>query len=181
MTDTRHLILLTAVLALAGCGSATPLTTASLMGGGSAPAAAAPTAPVNDAQSRAIQVGATSGRATRCGFYFDPAKLKANFMAAEMAQGSSPEQLQKTEREYDHIRGAVIKAAASDAEYCSSSKTKEIETDLNRHLAGDFTPSSKPVKKEAGGFDLFGGATEESKPWRADKVFDEQYKRENRM
>jgi hypothetical protein len=178
MTDTRHLILLASVLALTGCGSATPLTTASLMGGNSPPPAAA--APVNDPQSRAIQVGATSGRATRCGFYFDAAKLKANFMAAEMAQGSSPEQLQRTEREYDHIRAAVIKAAASDAEYCSSSKTKEIETDLNRHLAGDFTPSAKPVKKEAGGFDLFGGS-EETKPWRADKVFDEQYKRENRM
>ena len=85
-----HFLLTAGALLLAGCGSSS-LTTASLTGGGAQPAqaAAAPAAPPpSDPTSRALQVGATSARAVRCGFYFDPARLKASFLASEMATGA---------------------------------------------------------------------------------------------
>ncbi len=182
------ILLAASALALAGCGSSA-LTTASLTGG-SEPAvagtaatgstAALPAAPPpSDPTSRAIQVGATSARASRCGFYFDPAKLRSNFLAAEASQGAAPDQLQKIEREYDHIRGAVLKATTAEADYCSKSRASEIKTDLNRHLAGDFTPT--PKKQEAQGGGLFSGLVDstEQKPWQADKLWDEMQRRDN--
>jgi hypothetical protein len=188
MTDARTVILLAAIgLALAGCGSSA-LTTASLTGGGEPTAAAGstgatatlpPSPPPSDPTSRAIQVGATSARASRCGFYFDPTKLRGNFLAAEAAQGAAPDQLQKIEREYDHIRGAVLKATTAEADYCNKSRANEIKTDLNRHLAGDFTPT--PKKPEAQGGGLFSGLGDstEQKPWQANKVWDDMQRRDN--
>ena len=187
MTDARHLILAAAsALLLAGCGSASPLTTASLTGdanatAGTAQATAAPAGPPpSDPTSRAVQVGATSARAMRCGYNFDPAKLKANFIAAEAAQGTGVDQLQKVEREYDYTVGTVGKAALGDPDYCSNARTKIIKADLGRHLAGDFTPVMKKEDPQSSLFsDLFGQS--DAKPFQPDKFFDEQYKRENRM
>lgn len=181
----HHLIAASALL-LAGCGSSS-LTTASLTGGNQpAQAAVDPAAPANaaapagpppsDPTSRALQVGATSARAVRCGFYFDPAKLKASFLAAESAAGTSPDQLQRIEREYEFTRLSVAKKIAEEADYCSEVKTQEIKRDLSRHLAGDFTP---PPKKEQpnqqGGFfaDLMdGSSSSEKEQFKADTFFD---------
>lgn len=188
MTDARTLILLAATgLALAGCGS-NALTTASLTGGETPPAASAgsptgataalpPSPPPSDPTSRAVQVGATSARASRCGFYFDPVKLRTNFLAAEAAQGAGPDQLQKIEREYDHIRGAVLKATTAEADYCNKPRANEIKTDLNRHLAGDFTPTPKKPEAQGG---LFSGLMDssEQKPWRPDKHWDDVQRRD---
>ncbi len=167
----RKLALAAAALLLSGCSGSGGLTTASLTGG-SEPAQAAAPSP-SDPTSRAVQVGATSARAVRCGFYFDPAKLKASFLAAEAAAGAAPEQLQKIEREYEYIRLSLTKKIGDDKDYCTEAKAREIKSDLNRHLAGDFTP---PVKKEQAqeGFlaGLMDGGTE-SKPFKADQFFDD--------
>lgn len=171
---TPYFLLTTGALLLAGCGSSS-LTTASLTGNGPQPAQAAgapATPPPSDPTSRALQVGATSARATRCGFYFDPAKLKASFLAAESAAGTAPEQLQKIEREYDYVYVSVGKTASEDKDYCSEAKAREIKKDLTRHLAGDFTP---PVKKQEQEQGLFSGLTDsstETKPFKADEFFD---------
>ena len=170
----RRLLIAASALLLAGCGSS-GLTTASLTGGSEpAQAAAAPAGPPpSDPTSRAVQVGATSARAVRCGFYFDPAKLKASFLAAESAGGLAPEQLQKTEREYEYIRLSVTKKIGEDKDYCTEAKAREIKGDLNRHLAGDFTP---PVKKEQVQEGFLAGLMDggsESKPFKADKFFDD--------
>jgi hypothetical protein len=164
-----------AALVLAGCGSS-GLTTASLTGGSEpAQAAAAPAGPPpSDPTSRAVQVGATSARAVRCGFYFDPAKLKASFLAAEAAGGAAPEQLQKSEREYEYIRLSLTKKLGEEKDYCTEAKAREIKSDLNRHLAGDFTPPEK--KKEQAQEGIFAGLLDggtDTKPWKADKFFDD--------
>lgn len=175
MVLARTQVILAAALALAGCSGSSALTTASLTGGGNGPAAAAAPAgpPPSDPTSRALQVAATSARATRCGFYFDPQKLKSSFLAAEAAQGAGPEQLQKIEREYDFTRASVAKKIAEDPGYCSDLKTQEIKRDLNRHLAGDFTPTPKKPEKQEG---LLAGLLDEpveKKPWKADEFFDD--------
>jgi len=174
MVLARTRVILAATLALAGCSGSSVLTTASLTGG-NAPAAAAaqPGPPPSDPTSRALQVAATSARATRCGFYFDPEKLKSNFLAAEMAQGAGPEQLQKIEREYEFTRASVAKKIAEDPGYCTELKTQEIKRDLNRHLAGDFTPAPKKQEPQQG---LLAGLLDEpveKKPWKPDEFFDD--------
>lgn len=174
ITRSPQLILAGLALVLAGCSGAGGLSTASLTGGGdvSATAAAAPAAPPSDPTSRAVQVAATSARASRCGFYFDPANLKASFIAAEMAQGASPDQLQKIEREYEYVRLSVSEKVAEEGGYCDKLRTQEIKRDLNRHLAGDFTP---PPKKEEAKQGLLAGLVSddsESKPFKPDEFFD---------
>lgn len=175
MIGARHVILAAAPLLLGGCGGSGGLTTASLIGGGEpAQAAPAPAGPApSDPTSRALQVGATSARAGHCGFFFDPAKLKASFLAAESAKGASPEQLQKVEREYDYVRASVAKKIAGEADYCSDPKAREIKSDLARHLAGDFTP---PVKKEAAEDSLFSGLMDggnSATPFEPGKIWDQ--------
>ena len=75
-------------LALGACGSATSpqqgLTTASILG--EAPAAAGgDTAGVSnsDPLARPVQVAWTAARAQKCGFQFDAARLKTNYLTSE--------------------------------------------------------------------------------------------------
>jgi hypothetical protein len=168
MTRTRFASLALAApvfcaLALSGCGSSSGLTTAALTG---TPAPAAQAAPVNDPTARALQVGATSARASRCGFYFDPGKLRSQFLAAEQALGASPEQMQKVQREYDYTRAAVAEAVAKQPAYCSDEQTNQIKADLNRHLAGDFTPAVKKEQPSEGLFGALSGSSSGPKPFR---------------
>jgi hypothetical protein len=164
----RHAILaLPCALALAagGCSSAsTGLSTASVSGTGAAGAPAAPAAPVHDATSRALQVGSTAARAVKCGYNFDPAKLKASFLASEGA--INPADVAKATQVYEIAYNGVTKAVLTKADYCSASKTAEIKSDLTRHLAGDFTPPPpKAVAYEPGFFDSWGdGNGSESGP-----------------
>ncbi len=178
-----HVIFAASALVLAGCSSSGGLTTASLMGGGNASEASASAAapagpPPSDPTSRTLQVAATSARATRCGFYFDPERLKSSFLAAEMAQGAGPEELQKIEREYKYVRSSVAEKIAEDSRYCDDARTKEIKRDLNRHLAGDFTPAPKKQEAQQG---LLAGLLDsdpaENKPFNADTFFEDLSRR----
>jgi hypothetical protein len=137
------LVLLALPLALAGCSGSTPsLTTGSLFGSKQAEDVAA--VPVETPSMRAAQVGAVSARAAKCGYHFDPTRLKSGFLAAEMAQGASAQDMAKIEREYDAIRAKVAATIAADPDFCSDSKTVVIKADLNRHLAGDYSaPASR--------------------------------------
>lgn len=119
------------------------LSTGSLFSSKPAQPAAAPAATATD---RAIQVGAVSARAQKCGYFFDPAKLRANFLAAETAQGLTPEQVAKLGQDYDTVLARVAAAIAKDAGYCGGGKTAEIKGDLGRHLAGDFAPPKKATE-----------------------------------
>jgi hypothetical protein len=136
---------------LAGCSSS-GLTTGSVSGAG---APAAPAGPVNDVTSRAMQVGSVSARAQKCGYNFDPGKLKASFIASESKL--NPADVAKANQVYDIAHNGVLKAVAAKADYCSDAKTAEIKQDLTRHLAGDFSPRPPKVEKpEPGLFDSWG-------------------------
>ena len=118
-------------LALAGCSSASSgLTTGSLL-----PSASKPADPVAD---RALQVGATSARAAKCGYNFDPAKLRSSYIAYEAGQEGAA--AAKAEKLFDATRVSVGSKITDPSEYCSEDKTAEIKADLTRHLAGDYNP-----------------------------------------
>ena len=104
--------------------------------------------------ARPVAVAWTSARAKRCGFYFDPAKLKIHYLGYERAQGATGEQFAKIEKAYDTSYRATSEKIASEADYCSERKGLEIKADLERHLAGDYTPNlpkPKPSPAAASG------------------------------
>ncbi len=138
-------------LVLAGCsGSASSLTTGSLFGGGGSSEAAkteAPAALTGDATSRAFQVGSVSARAVKCGYNFDAPALKAKFLAAEASQGTTPDLISRADKIYDVAYNGVWKGVAAQKGYCSAKRTQQIQSDLRRHLAGDYTSSGRKVVK----------------------------------
>jgi hypothetical protein len=157
---------------LSGCGASIPsLTTGSLFGGEAAKPA--PPQVSNDPTARAMQVGTTSARALKCGFNFDPVKLRSQFLAAEMPALTNPADATKLSQIYDISFKGVSKAVAEQGEgYCTEAKTQKIKEALNRHLAGDYTPAPpEPVVQEDGGlFGGFGSSSSEStykdsNPW----------------
>lgn len=133
----------TSALLTACSGAGTGLSTGSLFGSKQAETVAA--APVETASMRAAQVGAVSARAAKCGYNFDPVRLKTGFLAAESQKGVSTEELGRTEREFDTIRVKVAATLAANPDFCTDGKTREIKTDLTRHMAGDY---SVPVNQQ---------------------------------
>src|SRR5262249_14723547 len=100
-------IALTSV-SISGCGASLPSlpTTGSLIGGGSA--ASKENRNPNDPVARAMGVAATSARALKCGYNFDPGKLKSQYLAYESA--SAPTLGDKLSRIYDTTFASVTKA-----------------------------------------------------------------------
>lgn len=152
----------TAALLVSACsgGPALPsLSTGSLSGNAEGAGAAAPaeTEAKNDPTQRAFQVASTSARAVKCGFNFDPVKLKQQFLAAEATQGTAVADIGKVEKIYDVSFNGITRGIAPKEDYCTEAKSKEIKEDLTRHLAGDYTPKAtkKVAAKDDGGF--FGG------------------------
>lgn len=150
-----------AAVIVSACSSGGPgVTTGSLFGGGKAKQA-------DPAGERAIQVALTSARATQCGYNFNPAKLKASYLAYEQAQGGSADQIAKLERSYDYTIGSASKKMANPDEYCSDDQTAKIKSDLTRHMAGDFALSQRA---QATLLDSFtSGST--TQPWDKQKAF----------
>jgi hypothetical protein len=147
------LMLAIGAAALAGCSSGSSgLTTGALLG------ESKPAAPVNDAPARAFQVGTASARAVKCGFNFDPAKLKTTYLAYEKQQPGGQD-TSKVERIYDVSFNGVAKAVAAEGDYCSPTKTTSIKSDLTRHLAGDYTPNPPKVEGEEGLLSGWGGGS----------------------
>ena len=130
-----------AAASLAGCSGAgsdsSALTTGSIFSS-PAKAAVAPALPAAP-EVRPTAVAMTSARAARCGFYFDPAKLRQSFLTAQSASGVKPEDLAKVQQTYDGTYARFSKALATDEGFCSEAQVADIKLDLNRHLAGDFT------------------------------------------
>ncbi|PPD25595.1 MAG: hypothetical protein CTY20_15605 [Hyphomicrobium sp.] len=164
--------ILSAMLAatLAGCSGSNALSTGSLFGGGNkaktaAAAAAAPAAPPpprNDPVARAFSTGAVSARAQKCGFNFDPARLKSSYLAFEAQSGTPVEELAKSEKLYNVTQNSVAKAIATEPDYCTPARVAFIRGDLTRHLAGDFAPGQpKSFAKEDPGVFSFGGDSSE--------------------
>jgi hypothetical protein len=162
---TVSVLIAASTLALSACSGGGSVTTGSLFGSN-------PPKPVTDERTeRAMHVAATSARATRCGYYFDPAKLRQAYLAYETAQGGPPDQLAKLEKVYDFTRTSLASKIASEEGFCSESKTKEIKADLTRQLAGDFSaPKSKAVVEVPSGW--FGTSARPSEPIDREAIFD---------
>lgn len=96
-----------------------------------------------DPLARPIQVGWTSARASYCGFVFNPDQLRAEFLASEARLGVPPEQMSKIEHSYDYTRESVLASIKDDPGYCNKERTAAIRRDLNRYLAGDYSPAAR--------------------------------------
>jgi len=156
MQIARILFVALAAATLGGCGASLPkLSTGSLFG-------AKTEIPIdrnNDPSTRTMDVAATSARALKCGYNFDPAKLKNNFLATQ--SGGNPAEMPKLTQIYDASFNTVSKALVAKPDYCTAEKTAKIKTALTRHLAGDYTPSPpEPVEDDS----LFGGLGGGSSP-----------------
>ncbi len=97
----------------------------------------------DDPLARPIQVGWTSARASHCGFVFSLDQLKSDFLASEARAGATREQIQKIERAYDYTRESVLARIKDDLRYCNKERTAAIRRDLNRYLAGDYSPTAR--------------------------------------
>jgi hypothetical protein len=169
---TAFALLLAAAALHAGCSGAGGLLTGKATAAADAPGKLGN----DDPMARPIAVAWTSARAARCGFYFDPAKLKASYLAYEAKQ-SGPDQLAKAEKSYDTTFKTIRDRVSRDPEYCTNSKSREIKADLTRHLAGDFAPKlPQPKVAESCGF--FGCPEARPEAWDAKKWWeDEERKR----
>jgi hypothetical protein len=149
MKHVKIFLVAVSTAALGGCGASLPsLSTGSLLGGGSK--AAAENANPNDPLARTIDVAATSARAIKCGYNFDPSKLKNQFLSSETA--ANPPDAAKLSQVYDTAFNGVSKALAEKgADYCSPLKVAKIKLALTRHLAGDYTPSPPEPPEDGGG------------------------------
>ena len=143
---------------LGGCGASLPGFTTGSLFGGNKPAPVAQ----NDAVSRAMDVGATSARAIKCGYNFDAAKLRGQYLAAETV--NNPADADKLGKVYDASFNGVSKALAEKGdEYCSGDKTARIKAALTRHLAGDYTPSPPEVAQDESLFSDWGSSSPDGK------------------
>jgi hypothetical protein len=140
-------LLLAAAGIVAGCGGGGSGTD-NIITGTTASAAEVPgNLPPENPLARPTGVAWTSARATKCGFYFDPGKLRASYLAYEAKQGT-PDQVAKAQQAYDNTYKMIGQRIATEPDYCSDRKSAEIKTELTRHLAGDFTVKAVPKKKE---------------------------------
>ena len=132
--------MLLAALLVAGCSNS-GISTGSILGVSSPKAPAA-----EDPTTRAINVAATSAKAVRCGFNFDPERLKASYLASETGRGLPADQLPRLTQSYDFSFQSVSKSIPNASAYCSDDVAREIKSDLSRNLAGDFSvPASRIV------------------------------------
>jgi len=126
---------------LAGCGNSSGgsgITTAGLLDGNKPAAGEGPRISNDDPMARPVQVAWTSARAQRCGFNFNAANLRGNFIAAEQRNGQPVDQVTKV---YDQTFAQIATQIAGQGDFCSDKKTAQIKADLTRHLAGDYTPN----------------------------------------
>lgn len=167
---TRGLGAVGLAVTLAACSSGSAgLSTGALFGGGdktAAAPAAAPPPPTPD--DRAVHVGATSARATRCGYVFDPANVRSAYLAYEAGLGGAPDQLARTEKSYDYTVASIGKTISANADYCSDEQTSVIKKDLAKVLAGDF---SAPPKKASSATDSWWGGSTSPKKFNRDDAF----------
>ncbi len=153
ITPPRAAALLTATLSLAlGACNAGPL----LQTGSLSPAATTAAPKVATPMDRTLHIAATSARAQKCGYFFDPNALRANFLAAEAQRGTPPETVAQLGQSYDFTNRTVAGKIADSESYCASEgRTSQIKTSLQQALAGNF--EVPPPKKEEDQGGLFAG------------------------
>jgi len=156
----HRIIALTCLLGLAtavgGCSStgADLLTTGSLFGGKSKAKAKVEAPVVVKPSDRAIHVAAVSARAQKCGYFFDPAKLRASYLASEGQAGNDPAAVAELTKIYDYTHAKLLKVLAGQEGYCTKDRLRQVKSSLHRHLAGDFAPPKKKKQVAQSWFDF---------------------------
>ncbi|MFT3730729.1 MAG: hypothetical protein QM780_04775 [Hyphomicrobium sp.] len=155
MKNVKVILIAVASLIVGGCGATLPKlpTTGSLLGGSDT---SKENRDPNDPVARAMGVAATSARAVKCGYNFDPAKLKSQYLASETAH--APALGDKLSQVYDTAFAGVTTAISEkekEEQYCLPERTARIKEALNRNLAGDYTPPPSESPEDSGG--LFSG------------------------
>jgi len=170
-------LLLAGAVGLAACSSgASGLVTGTTLSAGDAPGGITNESPM----ARPIGVAMTSARARRCGFYFDPTKLRTSYLAYESRQMDRA-QLGNVEKSYDSTFKVISERISDDPNYCTDQKGAEIKVELARYLQGDFTPNFPKAKVvESCGF--FGCTPTANPDEKLDvkKFWDDQAKKSNK-
>ncbi|MEC9367225.1 MAG: hypothetical protein VX871_00850 [Pseudomonadota bacterium] len=127
---------------LAGCS------TGSRLGLTEKPKDASAPAPVdlsreNSPSNRATQVAWTAARAQYCAFNMRSEKLRVDYLAYEGRQGLSAEDMAKLTRLYDLTYNTFYAQIRETPTYCTRDRIDEIRPEINRHLAGDYTPADR--------------------------------------
>ena len=161
-------------LTLAACNAGPLLQTGSLTPTATSAAPAAPAAPAT-AMDRTLHVAATSARAQKCGYFFDPNALRTNYLAAEAQRGTPADALAKLGPAYDYTQRTIAGKIATSDTYCAdNARTAEIKSSLQKMLAGDFE-APPPKREEPSGGGLFAAfepiETGEEK-FNADHIYD---------
>ncbi|XSG82829.1 MAG: hypothetical protein ACPW61_03350 [Methyloligella sp. ZOD6] len=125
-------VLLAALSGLTGCGSSGKESAAWKMN-------------EDDPLSRPVQVAWTSARASHCGFIFQPAQLRANYLNRMRQLGTPASQLAEMEEAYDYTYKSVSETIGGQTNYCTKSKTDAIRKDLQQYLAGNFAHRASPA------------------------------------
>ncbi len=158
---------------LGGCNGNSPasgISTASLLDGkSSAGSADGANIKPDDPSAKSVQVAWTAARAQKCGYNFDAARLKSNYLAAEARDGAQQAQLAIFDKTYDATFMNVTNNLKGDEGYCSERRTASIKSDLQRHLAGNYQLNAAQEKKVASG-----GAFDFLKTDKAPEQFDQK-------
>ena len=142
--------LLAATLSAACSNTAqTLLSTGSILGSSEKPEAAAP--PPETPVDRALNVAATSARAQKCGYNFDPEKLKTDYLNYEVSVGLPADQLPGLAKSYDFAKASVAAKLVGEQNYCADERLTVIKADLTRHLAGDYAAPQRKQETASGG------------------------------
>ena len=153
----RAVVFAVCAAGVAACSSASSgLSTASLLPG-SKPKQSDPVT------ERALQVAATSARASKCGYNFDAGRLRSSYLAYETQQGSPADRVTKV---YDTTQSSVNAKIGASEDYCTDAQTAKIKADLTRYLAGDFTAT---IAKTEEGKDWWGSSG--TKPFDKNEAF----------
>lgn len=100
----------------------------------------------DDPLARPIQVAWTAARAQYCGFMFDAAKLKSDYLADESRRGADQNHMQKAVKAYDYTYESVSDSISEDASYCNKERLDAIRKDLKRYLSGDYAPVARMAR-----------------------------------
>lgn len=133
--------LIGACLALAGCSGR--------LGGGSDTQASVAAPPTSTPPQRAVQVAWTAASARYCAFGLNPQKLKGDYLAWERTQGLPPETIENLGATYDKAFLTFYAKVKDTPGYCSKAKIEEIRPEINRHLAGDYSPRKRVVSENS--------------------------------
>jgi hypothetical protein len=137
-TSAAALLLATVVLSSACSNGGIGITTGSAA---VPPAGATTAAAAADPMARSVQVASISACAQKWGMAFDPADLRARYLAYEAKQpGVAGAQLTNIQQSYDAAWKTASANAETNARLCAGKDAGEVTADLRRYRSGYFAP-----------------------------------------